>query len=238
MSGVAYHAGNGETDEKPLAKMQLVTISCQRVRLHICGLQVKRQKLRISELGNNPRHRIWKTMIPLDISLRSIWAFVEPLLSDALKDRLKPKASDEKARERAFSLYQTLGDVQKSTDAFLAAFRNSVNSDNILVGNDLVAEVMAELLDTLERLANDLAAVNPQLAIHQHDLVQTIQYFHKSRMGVIQHVQEVFKCEMATDTNGLQEHLQVAESNAELLQLATGGFRQFLASEFAFKDSF
>jgi hypothetical protein len=43
------------------------------------------------------------------------------VLTDALKERLKPADSDEKARNRGFALFERLRDIKSATDSFVAA---------------------------------------------------------------------------------------------------------------------
>jgi hypothetical protein len=43
------------------------------------------------------------------------------VLTDSLKERLKPADSDEKARNRGFALFERLRDIKSATDSFVAA---------------------------------------------------------------------------------------------------------------------
>jgi hypothetical protein len=54
--------------------------------------------------------------------------FLNTLFGEAIKDRLKPKSSSEKARAAAFYLYELLDELNASSDAFVSALRYYVNS--------------------------------------------------------------------------------------------------------------
>jgi hypothetical protein len=43
------------------------------------------------------------------------------VLTDSLKERLKPARSDEKARDRGFALFERLQEIKSATDSFVAA---------------------------------------------------------------------------------------------------------------------
>jgi hypothetical protein len=177
------------------------------------------------------------------LALDFLWGFMEPILSDAFKERLKPKGSIEKAKERAFHLYDILGEVSDYTERFVMCLESLVNfrSSGSEMPKDTIPNLVghAELLmDKLPELAYALDAVNPQLEIHQNSLVQDINRYRHSRAQLL--------CQLEVDSYGaasesadsLQQYLKTAEANRDLIVKSVAVLRTFLAEEFAFKDSF
>lgn len=62
-------------------------------------------------------------MSAVTMGLDFVWKLMEPILSDVVQERLKPKDSPTKAKERIFELYKVLGRVRDRTDDFLENLR-------------------------------------------------------------------------------------------------------------------
>ena len=181
------------------------------------------------------------------LGLQAILRAVQALFGEAIKDRLGPKASSEKARERAFYLYELLGTASDLTDRFVSELRLYVNS--VIVTKDvpprgqhkrqhkLVNPVRPEytrLADTLIKLEQALYQVNPQLEVHQPKLVNSIHHFGTSRAGVIKELQEV----TPEEHDRLRRTLNDAEVNQALIKEVITEMRMFLAETFPFRESF
>jgi hypothetical protein len=139
---------------------------------------------------------------------------VSTFFSEAIKNRLKPRSSPEKARQAAFYLYELLDEISASSDAFVSALRNYVTSvktfsarprDPLMelewrteverqyrekdapweVPRLNLLEATYSLTGPLEELPAALRAVYPQLDIFQPDLVQNLEGFARSRAATI-----------------------------------------------------
>lgn len=53
------------------------------------------------------------------VTLKLLWDFLSQILSDSIKERLKPKKSDEVAKDKAFYLYRNLILVAQRSDLFI-----------------------------------------------------------------------------------------------------------------------
>jgi hypothetical protein len=92
----------------------------------------------------------------------------------------------------------------------------------------------------LPELARALDMVNPQLEIHQHELVRSIENFRYSRSNIIARVKETFdnETDIQMEVLQLKQIYSTAKNNQKLIHEVIDNMRSFLASEFAFKDSF
>ena len=79
----------------------------------------------------------------MSLGLDFLWQLIEPILSDAVKERLKPKDSPTKAKERIFKLYEVLGKVQDRTNEFVVKLRIYVD--------DVESGVLAASMEDLKR---------------------------------------------------------------------------------------
>lgn len=171
-----------------------------------------------------------------------IWEFIKPVLSDSLKDRLKPKGSVEIAKKRALRLYGILGAVNILTDSFIAELRHLLEfvktSASEGTVNDQIELIFVEaniLMKELERLIDILEEINPQLEIHQFELVQRIKEYPQVRSALIN---KTMPCLNIKNEEDIQKIVNEAEENRTLIFKATEEFRIFLKNEFSFKESF
>jgi hypothetical protein len=137
--------------------------------------------------------------------------FLNTLFGEAIKDRLKPKSSSEKARAAAFYLYELLDEVNASSDAFVSTLRYYVNSvktssarphdmrpdfEEFTRRHRDSDEAWERPYPTLQMAAYSLSgtlgeppgaleAVNPQLEIFNNELVQSLEIYSASRGRVL-----------------------------------------------------
>jgi hypothetical protein len=208
-------------------------------------------------------------------TLKGVWDFIRPLLSDKLKEKLKEKSSAEKARERAFNLYMSLGKV-----AVLKNRMHIILQDYLLAGVELVVDedkgiksdivdddgstvivtyekldrfaeismdklqsLLWEFRDALDDLSTALEAVEPQLEIHKHDLVERINAMMGGPALMMDNVHQLLRIDDALeDENEIRQNvtdlLAQLEINYKLINESIEDFRSFLAQEFSFKESF
>jgi vacuolar-type H+-ATPase subunit I/STV1 len=180
------------------------------------------------------------------LKLTFLWKFLEPILGDVIKERLKPKESPERAKELAFSLYRKLGEVEKESNAFVDALRVYAERTSYENKGQLMRAVQ-RLQSALPELADSIDDVNPQLEIHKHDIFQSIQKFvayRDDRLSELeQSVEELHNSVLKHDTREgrrkyLYELLQSVGENHMLIKAAIDDMRTFLATEFSFKESF
>jgi len=200
-------------------------------------------------------------MSAITVGLDFLWELIEPILSDAVKERLKPKDSPTKAKERIFELYKVLGRVGDRTVDFLEKLR--VYVDDVERGelaasmeefrrSKAVKEALARgenvrppdnsmtslkkvgdaLLGDLEDLKHALNRVNPQLSIYGGKIVPNADEYIRARLAVYQ----TFETPM--EPQEVRQLLSRAEENQKLINDAIGQTLEFIKSEFSFKDSF
>ena len=197
----------------------------------------------------------------MSLGLDFLWQLIEPILSDAVKERLKPKDSSTKAKERIFKLYEVLGKVRDRTDDFveklrvyvddveggvLAAsiedFKRSPAVKEAFLRGDIVPppdnsrtslrNVGDALMSDLEELKQALNRVNPQLSIYQGKIAHNGNEYIRARLSVYQSL------ETPMDLQELRQLLLRAEENQKLINDAIEQTRTFIKTEFSFKDSF
>jgi hypothetical protein len=179
------------------------------------------------------------------LALNFLWKFLEPVLGDYVKERLKPKNSSTRARDRAFSLYQELGQIKKLTDDFVIALQAyaqlvAKNRPESIIFNSqmILGRAAAELMSALPKLAEAIKAVNPQLDIHQPELVQKIDRYRSSRAYILTELEDAVYRVATTRKETVQQLAKRAEKNRQLINTAIEEMRAFLAKEFPFKEGF
>ena len=192
------------------------------------------------------------------LTLKFLWDFIQPLLTDAAKERLKPKGSAETAKERAFALYGALRYVDGCSDKWVATLnecaetalkisaagrrtRGGLSERWYSIKSQLQdkAHEMSEALAGLERA---LLNVNPQMEIHNGRLVETVTVYHGTRAGVVEHVVSLLEKQAGdvsfTDAQTLKQLATESEANHQRVKQAISELRSFLAATFTFKESF
>lgn len=190
-------------------------------------------------------------MIPLE----PLWRLLEFLLENEIRGRLKSKSSGEIARRRAFSLYRILKEVGQETEEFAVALQSLAESIEKESSEDMITEKQENLkisafrlVDSLYLLAIALKEANPQLEIHQFELVETIEEYSQNRLATISKAQyEIlisnYLKRLGVDTSEvysmnkktLRQLVDLSDKNCDLIQKAIKDYRDFLAKEFPFK---
>ncbi len=215
------------------------------------------------------------------------------VLTDSLKERLKPADSDENARNRGFALFERLRDIKSATDSFVVALgeyaslvefgvsdavqqlgrmlgskRGFRNSQSQLTVEEAAAErvqllrratgpdgptaadvavvrsqatlwkTASDLRRALEALEPALRGIDPQLAIHQPDVSVAISNYVQARGGVLAQLEDLAWHTSAESSGELRKIVVQAQDNQQVIDGAIQEFRAFLASEFAFNESF
>jgi hypothetical protein len=214
------------------------------------------------------------------MALEFIWAIISPILGDAIKERIRPKASQDIAKEKAFTLYKTLGIVDHATDDFVNNFGYLISAINSMpitdthitaTGDATIAAIRfaysaQDLIIALSKMNSDLKRLDPQLEIHFGNFVDLLsEIYTQSRQAdrVIFRfplssflIGQDLKClnsflydsqELSPYTLPQQYILSKEELPLLLIQAverkenirnAIEVFREFLAKEFPFKESF
>ena len=174
-------------------------------------------------------------------ALQFLLDFIRTASSRLDAERSSLDRSSRLSRERAFALYRTLGEVDEKTDAFLEALSACAGQPGGGRPEEERARLMRAartLMDALPQLASALDAVNPQLDIHAHELVQKIERYRRSRALLLTELeQRVSKVEPAGEAT-LGALLAAARENAARIKQALQEMRTFLKAEFPFKEGF
>lgn len=180
--------------------------------------------------------------------LKFLLDLLQPLLTDAAKERLKPLSSQQTARKRAFDLYQQVERVSFSSHEFARALGIFVNAAALAEESpaDLM-EAKAPLLDSIDDLATEISIMTaaierlcPQLSIHQPNVFGSLHRFreHRNRSMDVSQRRAELNAFARRDILELQQLLAEAKRNNTLIDNTLTEFRTFLASTFPFKESF
>lgn len=185
-----------------------------------------------------------------------LWEFIKPILSDTMKDKLKERLSStdpsKKAKITAFRLYEALGELRDKTEQYVKTFREVIQSLEEEKPEKIIHRRRVEFVEVSEDLRKELAYlaevmknIYPQLEIHNPEIVANIKEFHLSRDGIadefadmLEHYDNLGKQMEEYSEERLVRLFRKSEINLELVRKATDDFREFLAREFPFKDSF
>jgi hypothetical protein len=157
---------------------------------------------------------------------------------------MRAKSSPERARNRSFALYEALGSLQQSSRAFVELLDEvAINlgrpefEREYVATHDLRAR-MADVAESLTRLAEAMNAVDPQLEVHAPVLAREIQDAALSRALVLTRADE--ELESLENIEPADAAALSDDANRALVQLraVTENMREFLAEEFSFRDSF
>jgi hypothetical protein len=181
-------------------------------------------------------------------------SIVSSVVSAAVNERTKPKASPETAKNRALALYQALRNVETLSGEFAAALEAVADFKWGARASGGAGATLTSLVTELHRITNDLrasleevrrtvAAIDPQLAIHQPEVSRALEEFVGTRGFLIERLEDMTP-HLQPDELGPAEQKEVrrlaiaAKQNHQLIQRTMESFRAFLAGEFAFKESF
>lgn len=177
---------------------------------------------------------------PLDLTF--LQDFLGPVLQKT-DEALHQPASATIAKERAFALYEVLGEVELGTEEFVEALRTFAEAvaqaaPHTADAQATLVAASSALMGLLPQVAEALNAVNPQLGIHQHELVQRIERYRRSRMRLLTELETQASTAGEGQAEKLQPLVQRAEANSVMIKEAITQLRVFLAAQFPFKDSF
>jgi len=183
-------------------------------------------------------------------NLGFIWNFFSPAISDSIKERIKPKGSVDIAKKRGLRLYESLGELDLAIDIFINTFDAYLreNTREQQVGEDPVERVLRihdlscevyyrteDIVHALIELGECLKAINPQLEIHKPELANILH-----GLGVTESVlaEEIKVVPWNAPHPELLAVLEEARGNRNILHSAIKEYREFIAKEFPFKESF
>jgi aminopeptidase C len=91
---------------------------------------------------------------------------------------------------------------------------------------------MSNLSDSIYRLSELLSKMDVQLDIHQHEMMRILERYMMLESDLLS---EKIEAQTAKEW---KQVLTEARRNYKIIKSATSNFRNFLAKEFSFKESF
>jgi|SoiMethySBSTD1v2_1073268.scaffolds.fasta_scaffold31037_6 hypothetical protein len=184
-------------------------------------------------------------MVDVLATLNFIWDVLKPAGVGALGDRLKRKSSTQAAAQKVLALYRSLEACLVAVDAFIDAFDQYVVMDER--GGDVetllalaeqsrrAGDRCEEVVHSLVRLTDAMAAVDPQLGLHKPEVVALLENFGVHEAMTLDHVpREIFP----SQGESARDVLAQARHNRTLLLQAASELQTFIRTEFAFKELF
>jgi len=179
--------------------------------------------------------------------LKFLWDFIKPLLSDKVKDALRAETSPEKARRRAFALFQELerlsfesGQFVQSLDTFVSVMARRPTLEEQEAAKGPLVESTLTLSQAILGIAETVRVLHTQLSIHQPEVADTIYRYSFDRSGRLDQLRSYLNLDAFAqkDVDELQDIAAQARASQALIEEGIKGFRVFLAHEFPFKESF
>jgi hypothetical protein len=181
-------------------------------------------------------------MSSVEIAMDFLWEFLSPVLSDTVKEKIKPKKSEEKAKEKAFKLYQVLSEIDRISETYFGALKDSVEAIRINPDGEKDYEALSksvlELSQALPALVKALEDINPQLGIYKLELDLALKLYLRSRGDVLRQLGEYIPYIHRVPSDELEKILATSMKNQILIAKAIKEMREFLIAEFSFKESF
>lgn len=182
------------------------------------------------------------------VSLSFIIDILKSTITDAAKERLKPKTSEQTARKHAFDLYQNLEKLVFTSGEFVAALEKfvhgatntSIASKNLMLEKESLLNTIDALRDDLKRMTSALENLQPQLNIHLPDVFKSLQGYGTSRSGILDISRRRAELNEFAQRDLLELNAIIATSknNQKLISKTIDEYRLFLAATFSFKESF
>jgi hypothetical protein len=191
-------------------------------------------------------------------TLDFVWRFLNPIGADVIKDRLKQKRLPEKvAATLAVGLYRSLRDVAKHVDEFIPALERLEELEKLhwqellkkptgwAMTEDLplerdrhhasvaIEERAEEIIDALTAVGRHLGEIDPALSIHQPTLADLLETVTVSEALVATRTRKQVVPWLLTE---LGHVLNEARANQKRIAEGLEQYRQFVATEFSFKD--
>jgi hypothetical protein len=171
---------------------------------------------------------------------KTIWEFVKPILNDSLKECLKLKSPDERAKEKVFAFYNSLRLLNESSLSFVSALEVFAQSPSDEPAKMLrtTAEALVKALGSFQ---NTHERLEPQLDIslrHADAFPSYIGSIKLIRDRAARIAADTLENARAANSDELKRLATSARENHERLSEAIENFRAFVAADFAFKETF
>lgn len=181
-------------------------------------------------------------------SLKFLWDFLSPLFRDSLKSKFTSVSSEKNARTKAFNLYQTLESVCFATDEYITALDSFIATVPIKdTDNKLFRSSKESLLSAIDTLRYDLGGMidllnnmNIQMKIFLPEVLEELNKYRGNRdisMDISHRFGQLNQFSKK-DIEELRDTLSQAKENNKIIKKELISFREFLADEFKFKESF
>jgi hypothetical protein len=178
-------------------------------------------------------------------AFREFWALISSILSDQVKERLKPKTSSERAKDCALLLYANIGILCDRTQDFVEKLRSYADSSRkrnhskkVPTSHDSLKSASYSLRHAIDDTLRALEAVNPPLHIHNPELSDKLFHYVYSRDSILQKFWWYIDKLEYEDVDTLKSIAKEAEENYQKLLSTFTEFRAFVAKEFSFKELF
>jgi hypothetical protein len=173
--------------------------------------------------------------------------FIEPILSDKVRERLRKETPPETALRVSHALYESLVRLRTRSSQFVAMLKEMAET-----GPQSYLEpwrqnrYQSDLGQELERLEGALVnleqcmhAVDPQLTIHAPEVVVEIDLARRNRALVKTRTYKTIRdWARGTRQEEIMQVLWAAQESHRRLDEAISSYRTFLASEFPYRESF
>jgi hypothetical protein len=109
---------------------------------------------------------------------------IKIFIGETIKELIKPKISADIAKERAFRLYSSLDKISIGVDDFVDELDAAIDFTNVCPIPHLIVQPMFDLADIVDKLSISvvelskvLQDINPQLEIHNHELIENLKNY-------------------------------------------------------------
>ncbi|MGW7066307.1 hypothetical protein ACWGII_26165 [Streptomyces sp. NPDC054855] len=169
--------------------------------------------------------------------------FMEPILGDAVRERLRKKTSPEKALQASHALYESLVRLRTRSSQFVDMLKEMAEiGPQVRLGSwheSPLADEMGRLEDALFTLDICVSAVDPQLMIHAPEIVTDISAARENRALVVTQARSNLNDWAAgTRQEEIMQVLWNAQESHRRIEAAIEDYRRFLAAEFPYRESF
>lgn len=177
------------------------------------------------------------------MALGWILEFLKPALNGVAGDRLRAKTSSEKARSRAFDLFNNLTRLQRESAALVGALEDlAATSDPDGPARQDASPrlrlIMGKVSSVLLDLAGSINRIDPQLSVHAPKIAHEVTDAMGSRSLVLTHLDDELNNMREFDPQQILAIARDARESLAGINDATEGLRVFLEGQFTFKESF
>lgn len=182
-------------------------------------------------------------------TLKGIWDFFSPLLSDRIKERLKGEPADIRAKKATFLLFEHLGHVRDTSTEFvnrLANLASTMQGNPTLAEQAFAKENLVEVMGRLESIMlhtpEAFRPLEPQIDVFVPTFKTEITKFIFDRSnplpGPTKYQWKDIDALAQQPAEEFESLLERAIENQLRLDAAIEDFRSFLVASFTYKDSF